>query len=462
MTDPATRPADEWWRSAVVYQVYSAVLRRRQRRRDRRHRRASGPGCRTWPTSASTRSGSAPGTRPRWLDGGYDVADYRDIDPEFGTLADADALITEAHALGLRVLIDLVPNHSSDQHPWFQAALGGRPGSRRARPLLLPRRPRPSGELPPNNWPAAFGGPAWTRISEPDGTRAVVPAPVRRRSSRTSNWDNPEVSEEFDRSCGSGSTAASTASGSTWPTRWRRTGRCPTWRSCTTGSRPASSTSATRSTTSRASTTIHQRWRAIADEYADTPQGRGCSWPRRGCRRPSGSRATCGRDELHSAFNFDVLSVAWDATASARGDRPTPRDAPAGRRGAGDLGAEQPRHDPARTRYGRRPAGRVGGRGRRARPISSSAAAAPGPPRSSSSPFRAAPTSTRATSSACPRSRTCPKTSSTTPPGSGPATRSAAATAAASRSRGQARSRRTASVPASASPGSPSRPTGPP
>ena len=122
MTDPESRPADDWWRSAVVYQVYP-----------RSFSDADGDG-----------TGDVNGIRARlpypadlgvdaiwispWypsplLDGGYDVADYRDINPDFGTLADADALIAEAHALGLRILIDLVPNHCSWEHPWFKAAL---------------------------------------------------------------------------------------------------------------------------------------------------------------------------------------------------------------------------------------------------------------------------------------------------------------------------------------------------
>ena len=75
-------------------------------------------------------------------DAGYDVADYRDVDPRFGTLADADALIARAHELGLRVLVDIVPNHSSSEHPWFQEALAAAAGQRRAGTLRVPRRAR--------------------------------------------------------------------------------------------------------------------------------------------------------------------------------------------------------------------------------------------------------------------------------------------------------------------------------
>ena len=100
-------------------------------------------------------------------DGGYDVADYRDVEPDFGSLDDAEELVRQAHDLGLRVIIDIVPNHSSHQHEWFQAALAAGPGSpERARYLFRDGR-GPEGSEPPNNWPSVFGGPAWTRV--PDG-----------------------------------------------------------------------------------------------------------------------------------------------------------------------------------------------------------------------------------------------------------------------------------------------------
>src|SRR4051812_7029405 len=163
MTETDTRPADDWWRSAVVYQVYP-----------RSFADADGDG-----------TGDLNGIRARlpylaelgvdaiwispWypsplLDGGYDVSDYRDINPEFGTLADADALITEAHALGLRILIDLVPNHCSWEHPWFKAALDAGKGSPE-RDLFWFRDGKEGG-LPPTNWPAAFGGGAWQQTSD--------------------------------------------------------------------------------------------------------------------------------------------------------------------------------------------------------------------------------------------------------------------------------------------------------
>ena len=156
-------------------------------------------------------------------DGGYDVADYRDIDPLFGTLADVEALIAEAHAHQLRVITDIVPNHCSSRHPWFVAALAAGPGSpERARFWFRPGR-GDTGELPPNDWQSMFGGPAWTRVGPADaapantgpaGSAPADSAPADSAPADNSpaewylhlyaaeqpdlNWDNPEVRAEFE------------------------------------------------------------------------------------------------------------------------------------------------------------------------------------------------------------------------------------------------------------------------
>lgn len=131
-------------------------------------------------------------------DGGYDVADHRAIDPGFGTLADADAFLAAAHARGLRVLIDLVPNHTSEQHPWFVAALASEPGSA-ARDRYLFRDGRgPDGVLPPTNWPSVFGGSAWTRTAGADGTPGQWYLHLFTPQQPDLNWRNPEVVEAFD------------------------------------------------------------------------------------------------------------------------------------------------------------------------------------------------------------------------------------------------------------------------
>ena len=156
------RPA--WWEEAVVYEVYP-----------RSFADADGNGV-----------GDLPGLRSRlpyladlgvdaiWLtpfypsplvDGGYDVSDYRAVDPLLGTLADFDALIKDGEAHQIRVIVDLVPNHCSSAHPLFQAALAAAPGSRERARFIFRDGRGPGGELPPNNWKSMFGGLAWTRVT---------------------------------------------------------------------------------------------------------------------------------------------------------------------------------------------------------------------------------------------------------------------------------------------------------
>lgn len=179
----------EWWRSGVIYQIYP-----------RSFADANGDGM-----------GDLQGIKVRlpklhelgidavWLspfyrspqkDAGYDVSDYCDVDPLFGTLADFDEMLAEAHRLGLKVLIDLVPNHTSDQHAWFQAAINSEPGS--------PERAfyhfkDGNGENPPNNWLSLFGGPAWTKL--PDGQWYLH---LFDSSQPDLNWANPVVQETFE------------------------------------------------------------------------------------------------------------------------------------------------------------------------------------------------------------------------------------------------------------------------
>jgi len=123
-------------------------------------------------------------------DFGYDVADYRDVDPTLGTLADMDELVARAHELDLRVVIDIVPNHCSSEHPWFQAALRAGPGSPE-RSLFHFRRGRTDGE-PPNDWGSYFGGPAWERLPDGDWYLHMFAA-----EQPDLNWEHPLVREEF-------------------------------------------------------------------------------------------------------------------------------------------------------------------------------------------------------------------------------------------------------------------------
>jgi len=135
----------------------------------------------------------SPFYRSPQADAGYDVADYRDVDPLFGTLADFDDLLERAHHLGLRVIVDLVPNHTSDEHMWFQAALAAGPGSpERARYLFRPGTGADGAE-PPNNWESIFGGPAWTRTD--DGEWYLHLFDTRQPDL---DWSNAQVRAEFE------------------------------------------------------------------------------------------------------------------------------------------------------------------------------------------------------------------------------------------------------------------------
>jgi alpha-glucosidase len=139
-----------------------------------------------------------PWYRSPMVDGGYDVADHRDIDPLFGTLDDARGLIADAHDHGLRVLLDLVPNHLSDRHPWFQAALAAPPGSP-ARGRFIFRDGRgPDRDRPPNDWRSGFGGPAWTRVTEAGGRPGQWYLHLFADGQPDLNWTNPDVTADYD------------------------------------------------------------------------------------------------------------------------------------------------------------------------------------------------------------------------------------------------------------------------
>ncbi|WP_413318477.1 glycoside hydrolase family 13 protein [Agrococcus sp. 1P02AA] len=186
-----TPPGEEWWRSAVIYQIYP-----------RSFADADGDGigdlrgiAERLPHIAELGADAvwlSPFYRSPQKDAGYDVADYCDVDPLFGTLDDFDRMLSTAHGLDLRVIVDLVPNHSSDQHPWFQEALTAGPGSEARSRYIFRDGKGAEGELPPNNWQSVFGGPAWTRV--PDGQWYLH---LFDSSQPDFDWEHPAVGDMF-------------------------------------------------------------------------------------------------------------------------------------------------------------------------------------------------------------------------------------------------------------------------
>jgi alpha-glucosidase len=189
-------PADAWWRDAVIYQVYP-----------RSFADSDGDGVGDLPGITSRLSSLTDlGVDAVWLspfypspqaDAGYDVSDYRAVDPLFGSLADADKMITEAHTLGLRFIIDLVPNHTSSAHVWFQRALAAAPGSPERERYLFRDGRGPDGAEPPNSWRSVFGGPAWERVVEPDGRPGQWYLHLFDVTQPDLNWGNAEVRADF-------------------------------------------------------------------------------------------------------------------------------------------------------------------------------------------------------------------------------------------------------------------------
>lgn len=132
-------------------------------------------------------------------DNGYDVADPRDVDPMFGGIDALDRLTEAAHDAGIKVTMDLVPNHTSSAHPWFQAALAAGPGSDQRERYIFRDGTGPGGVHPPNNWVSIFGGPAWTGVVEPDGNPGQWYLHIFDAEQPDLNWDNPEVFEDLEK-----------------------------------------------------------------------------------------------------------------------------------------------------------------------------------------------------------------------------------------------------------------------
>jgi alpha-glucosidase len=187
----------QWWRHAVIYQVYLKSFVD-----------ASDDGVGDIKGLISglpylTRLGVDALWVTPWFpspmrDGGYDVSDYRGIDPVFGTLDDAEQLIAACHERGVRLVLDLVANHCSREHPWFTSALAAAEGSQERRRFYFLDGRGDHGEIPPTDWNSVFGGPAWTRTRNIDGSPGQWYLHLFDPSQPDLNWGNEEVGAEFD------------------------------------------------------------------------------------------------------------------------------------------------------------------------------------------------------------------------------------------------------------------------
>jgi len=310
-------PAGEWWRHAVIYQVYP-----------RSFADASGDGIGDLPGVTSRLDHLARlGVDAIWLspfyrspqaDAGYDVADYRAIDPLFGTLADFDELLERAHQRGMRIIVDLVPNHTSDEHEWFQAALAAGPGSPERERYMFREGKGEHGELPPNNWESIFGGPAWTRTTDPSGEPGQWYLHMFDTRQPDLNWEHPEVRAEFedvlrfwlDR--GVDGFRIDVAHGMV------KAPGLPDWDgsvSMIDGSHDeAGSTGAGNSGPMFDQDGVHdiyRAWNKVLAEYDGDRALVAEAWV-----EPLSRLARYVRpDEMHQAFNFSFLSTTWDAAA---------------------------------------------------------------------------------------------------------------------------------------------------
>ena len=309
MTSPESSAGGPWWRSAVVYQVYP-----------RSFADGNGDGI-----------GDLAGLRSRlaylvdlgvdavWIspwypspmaDAGYDVSDYRDVEPVFGTLAEAESLVAEAHEHGLRVLLDIVPNHTSDEHEWFRQALAAPPGSAERERFFFRDGRGDSGELAPNDWVSRFGGPAWSRTVDADGRPGQWYLHLYSPRQPDLNWRNADVWADFERTLrfwfdrGVDGFRIDVAHGLaksedlgdvgelTWPLGPEVDDDVehPHW------DRPDVHE-------------VYRAWRRVADSYPGERAFVAEAW----VNRPHRLVQYVREDELHTAFNFDFLVAPWRA-----------------------------------------------------------------------------------------------------------------------------------------------------
>jgi alpha-glucosidase len=292
----------DWWRQAVVYQVYPRSFADAD---------SDGIGDLRGITSRVPYL-AALGIDAVWLspfypsalaDGGYDVDDYRDVDPRLGTLDDFDEMVGRLHGAGIRLIVDIVPNHSSDRHAWFRAALAAGPGSVERDRYIFRDGRGPDGDEPPSDWPSHFGGSAWTRVA--DGQWYLH---LFAEQQPDFDWNNPDVRRDFlttlrfwaDRGVDGFrvDVAHGLAKDLSEPLRSQPT--IETFALPLDGSSPLFDRDDVH--------TIFSEWRQVLNQYDPPRTAVAEAWV------PTARRVLYARPtELGQAFNFDLLRAGWDA-----------------------------------------------------------------------------------------------------------------------------------------------------
>ncbi|MEU6222418.1 glycoside hydrolase family 13 protein [Streptomyces sp. NPDC047042] len=311
-TPDLSSPDPDWWRQAVFYQVYPRSFADAD---------GDGLGDLKGITQRLTHL-STLGVDALWLspfypselaDGGYDVADYRDVDPRLGTLDDFDAMVAEAHRLGLKVMVDIVPNHTSRRHVWFEEALRSAPGSP-ARDRYVFRDGRGEhGELPPTDWQSVFGGSAWQRLTGDHALDGQWYLHLFTPEQPDLNWANEEVRADFrttlrfwsDRGVDGFRIDVAHALAKDLDVPLRDLGAPELsgeqgLAALPPGTHPFFDRDEVHE--------IYRDWRKILDAYTPPRMAVAEAWV------PGARRALYARpDELGQAFNFEYLQAGWDA-----------------------------------------------------------------------------------------------------------------------------------------------------
>ncbi|MGA0378618.1 MAG: glycoside hydrolase family 13 protein [Ilumatobacteraceae bacterium] len=297
------RPA--WWRNAVVYQIYPKSFAD-----------GNGDGVGDLPGAISRLDYlQSLGVDAVWFspifpspqcDGGYDVSDYRNVDPLFGSIADAERFVREAHARDIRVILDVVPNHSSIEHRFFVEAIGTRPGSAAWQRFHCVQGKGAQGELPPNNWQSIFGGIAWTQIRDATGTPTGWWYLHLFDSGQPDlNWNHPDVVKEFDDTLrfwfdrGIDGIRIDVAQGMVKQVGYPDVKDSNDASLLDPHARPYFDQPEVHD--------IYRRWRKIADSYDPPRVFVAEAWLDTPEKRARYLRA----DELHTGFNFDLLTAEW-------------------------------------------------------------------------------------------------------------------------------------------------------